>query len=247
VLACGASYALQLRLGVGLPERYLKSAQIEMPAQRCQDVEIYLGSNIAPQGFGWAVPVLRESGPHCRIGLMCEGDAELHFDRLCERLSNSWGVDRGDRKPRIKLLPLAPVPQTFSNRLLIIGDAAGRVKPSTGGGIFYSLVSARLASEVLGTALHAGDLSASSLQEYERRWAKRNGEEIEAQTRLRIAVQRLNDRQMDELIELARTDGILPLVRATARFNEHREFISALMKHPEARRILFRRFAASLS
>ena len=34
--------------------------------------------------------------------------------------------------------------------------------------------------------------------------------------------------------------GALPIVRATARFNQHRPLISALFKHPPARRILFR-------
>jgi hypothetical protein len=32
----------------------------------------------------------------------------------------------------------------------------------------------------------------------------------------------------------------MPLVRRTAAFNHHREFIVALLKHPPARRVLFR-------
>jgi hypothetical protein len=46
------------------------------------------------------------------------------------------------------------------------------------------------------------------------------------------------------LFELARTDGILPLIRRTAAFNHHREFIVALLKHPPARRLLFKTFVA---
>ena len=34
------------------------------------------------------------------------------------------------------------------------------------------------------------------------------------------------------------------IVRATARFNEHRPLIRALFKHPPARRILFRAMIA---
>ena len=50
----------------------------------------------------------------------------------------------------------------------------------------------------------------------------------------------LSDKAIDSFFELAHTDGIMPIVRATARFNEHRPLIRALFKHPPARRVLFR-------
>jgi hypothetical protein len=63
---------------------------------------------------------------------------------------------------------------------------------------------------------------------------------------LRVLVDRFSDADIEDLVELARTDGLLPLVRKTARFNEYREFISALMAHPDVRKILFRRLTASI-
>ena len=36
----------------------------------------------------------------------------------------------------------------------------------------------------------------------------------------------------------------MPIVRATAQFNQHRPLIRALFKHPPARRILFRAMIA---
>ena len=36
----------------------------------------------------------------------------------------------------------------------------------------------------------------------------------------------------------------MPLVRRTAAFNHHREFITALFKHPPARRLLLRAVVA---
>jgi hypothetical protein len=54
----------------------------------------------------------------------------------------------------------------------------------------------------------------------------------------------LSDSAIDSFFELAHTDGIMPIVRATARFNEHRSLIRALFKHPPARRILFRAMIA---
>ena len=43
---------------------------------------------------------------------------------------------------------------------------------------------------------------------------------------------------------IQRADGVMPLVRRTAAFNHHREFITALFKHPPARRLLLRAVVA---
>jgi flavin-dependent dehydrogenase len=137
------------------------------------------------------------------------------------------------------MLPLAPIPRTYTARLLAIGDAGGIVKATTGGGIYYSLVSARAAVEVLTSALRRDALGAGTLQRYEAAWRARLGDEIDAQLQLRQVACRLTDRHVDALFELARTDGIMPIVRQTARFNQHRALILALFRHPPARRVLF--------
>jgi digeranylgeranylglycerophospholipid reductase len=128
--------------------------------------------------------------------------------------------------------------------VIALGDAAGLVKPTTGGGIFYSLVSAALAAQTLAELLPRDELEAESLAIYERRWRKRLGSELRWQLLLRRIAQRLGDADIDALFELARTDGIMPLVRRTAAFNHHREFITALFRHPPARRLLLRAVVA---
>jgi geranylgeranyl reductase family protein len=245
VLACGANYRFQRELGLGVPAVHLASAQLEMPAGRGGDVEIYFGSELAPRGFAWAVPVTRPSGLHVRIGVMCTDNAAEHFRRMVEKVGPSWGVEPQDgRVPRRRLLPLTTIRRTYGDRVLAIGDAAGLVKPTTGGGIYYSLISAALAGDVLSEALRTDALKASSLARYESGWRARLVSEFRAQLALRLLAQRLPDRAIDALWDLARTDGIMPIVRRTARFNRHRDLITALFRHPAARRVLFRRLVA---
>ncbi len=243
ILACGANYAFQRRFGLGMPAVYLNSAQLELPAGRTGDVELHFGSIWAPRGFAWAVPVTRAAGHFVRIGLMCDGDASQHFERVAARLGPSWGVPAGAyaQAPRRRLLPLAPIPRTYADRLLVVGDAAGLVKPTTGGGIYYSIVSAGIAAEVLGDGLRCDALDAASLSQYQTRWRSRLMPEFRAQLAMRMLAQRLDDGEIDALFELAQTDGVMPIVRRTAQFNRHRNLIAALFRHPPARRILFRR------
>jgi digeranylgeranylglycerophospholipid reductase len=244
VLACGANYAFQKRLGLGMPTTFLQSAQLELPAARPGDVEIHFGSEIAPKGFAWAVPVRRAAGSFVRIGVMADADGAVFFSRMLERMRERWEVDVPDALlPRRRMLPLGSVKRSYADRVLAVGDAAGLVKPTTGGGIYYSVVSGEIAGEVLSSRLAVDDLSGSTVREYEARWRSRFQSEFTAQHALRFVAQRMRDADIDALFTLATTDGILPLVRENARFNRHRDFILALLRHQPARRALFGRLA----
>ncbi|MEO6212395.1 MAG: NAD(P)/FAD-dependent oxidoreductase [Vicinamibacterales bacterium] len=245
VLACGANYVLQRRLGLGMPSVFLQSAQIECPALPIESVEVHFGQDIAPSGFAWVVPVRRGSSTSARVGLMCDGSAAQHFRTFVARVGARWGLeypaasDTGE--PRLKMLPLAPLEKTYADRILAIGDAAGLVKATTGGGIYYSLVSAAIAADVLDNALRLDTLQERQLAQYQRLWRKRLGPELDAQLSLRMLANRFTDEEIESLFELAQTDGIMPIVRRTARFNRHRDLILSLFKHPPARRLFFRR------
>ena len=248
VIACGANYRFQRAAGMGMPAAFLQSAQLEMPAERPGDVEIHFGSDVAPKGFAWAVPVQRPSGNYARIGVMAAKDATLHFERMFARMTKAWGLKRpDDAVPRRRMLPLGTTERSYGDRLLAVGDAAGLVKPTTGGGIYYSIASGRIAADVLSAQLQRDDLSAASLEEYERRCRARFHTEFSAQLALRLVAERMSDPDIDALFSLARTNGILPLVRRTARFNQHRDFIVALFRHSEARRLLFNHVAPALT
>ena len=241
VLACGANYALHRRLELGRPRLVLQSAQAELPAERLGPVEVHFGSAAAPGGFAWAVPVQRRDHQAVRIGVMCASDARGYFRRMVDRVARRWGVRSADGcVPRHKVLPLGPINRTTRDRIVAVGDAAGLVKPTTGGGIYYSLLSAELAAETLVPALAANALGADRLASYERAWRDQIGSELRWQHILRRIAQRLPDADIDRLFDLARNDGLMPLVRRTARFNRHRDFIVALLKHPPARRVLLR-------
>lgn len=248
ILATGANYTFNRRLQLGLPSVFLQSAQLELPARQPGAVEVHFGGEVAPQGFAWAVPVRRREGTFARVGVMAGGRAARHFDVILARVADRWGIDRSrvTAAPRRKILPLAPIRRTFADRVLAIGDAAGLVKATTGGGIYYAIVSAALAAETSARALSLGKVDAAALKPYETAWRKRLGPELQAQLALRLLAQRLGDDDIEAFFELARTDGVMPIVRRTAKFNQHRDLIVALLHHPPARRVLLRRLTANL-
>jgi digeranylgeranylglycerophospholipid reductase len=244
ILACGASYRFHRSLGLGLPDLFLQSAQLETPFPSRPEIEVRFGREVAPSGFAWLVPVIRGAVPHARIGLMSASKVRERFTALIGQLCDSAGIDQSRlAPPRLKMLPLGPVARTYADRVLAVGDAAGLVKPTTGGGIHYSLLSGTLAAETLDDALHRDRLSAGVLSQYERRWRRRLGQEIRVGLAFRRLAARLSDDTIDEIIELARVNGVIPLLQETASFNWHRKAAIALLGHPSFRRIVFKSLA----
>jgi geranylgeranyl reductase family protein len=241
VLACGGRYGLHRQLGLEVPTLLLHTAQRELPASTPGDVEVHFGSEVAPRGFAWVVPVWRGGQSFARIGVMAEAEAPTYFARMVDRVASRWGVERPlTGPPRLKILPLSRIPRTYGARFIAVGDAAGLVKPTTGGGIYYSLVSASIGASVLASALHEEDVSAVRLSDYERRWRARLENELDTQLSFRLLAQRMPDEDIEGLFTLARTDGVMPIVRRTASFNRHRKLIVALLKHAPARQMFFR-------
>jgi digeranylgeranylglycerophospholipid reductase len=238
IVACGASYRFNRALGLGVPSVLVHSAQLEVPFPAIADVEVHFGRTIAPGGFAWVVPFTQHGESFARVGLFCDRDAGGAFRTFAQSIRRRYGVTGDWGPPRLRVLPLAPIDRTWTERILAIGDAAGLVKPTTGGGIYYGLLTGRLAAGVLADALAEDRLSGRRLREYERQWRARLGAEIRTGLAFRAMAGKLNDATVDRLIELARVDGIVPLLKQTADFNWHRSAAEALLRHGEFRKIV---------
>lgn len=241
VLACGANYRFHRALDFGLPRVFLQSAQVETAFPNADEIEIRFGRAVAPSGFAWMVPFTRAGASCARIGVMSDARSRDHFlsfrDALATRVSATTSTMP---PPRLKMLPLGPVRRTYADRVLAVGDAAGLVKPTTGGGIFYGMISGEIAAATLDAALRRDRLDARELSRYESAWRKRLGYEIRIGLEFRRIASRLSDGAINELVDLARVDGLVPLLERNASFNWHGKAALALLGYPAFRRIVFK-------
>ena len=144
-------------------------------------IEVHLNNRLIPGGFAWAVPFRRGGRSRVKLGLMGDRHPAASFGTFASALAARVGEERDSwPKPRLKMLPLGPVRRTYATRVLAVGDAAGLVKPTTGGGIYYGLLSGQWAAETLDSALRRNQLDARRLQAYETWWRNRLGPEIRA-------------------------------------------------------------------
>ena len=243
VLACGVGYGLQRQLGLELPSLFLHSAQIEVDTRDVSStVELYLGREVAPEGFAWTVPLTRGERPRMKVGVVARGDAEqrlggvLSTPGVAERIASPPGM------PLRRLLPLAPARRSYGHRVLTVGDAAGLTKPTTGGGIFYSLLSGQFAAETLTGALRRDRLEAGDLRAYEGRWRARLGPHLWISSSVRRLFARLGDQELETLLEAIASEDVQRVIRYTARFNWHGELIRTLLCQPGVKSTLFQTF-----
>jgi geranylgeranyl reductase family protein len=246
LLACGATYRFQRALGWGRPALLRSSAQTEVAGTPRDGLDIFFPRDVAPSSFAWLVPLTRGETFRAKVGVMTSRRARWTLERLLAQLADRGCVVGPSGAVVIRPMPLGPLARTYGDRVLAIGDAAGLVKPTTGGGIYYSLLSAGWAAEGLAGAFARGDFSAKALGGYEETWRSRLGTEIAIGMWFRRLVDRLEPTDLDALTELALTDGLIPIVRQTARFNWHREMILRSLRHPGVLRIVLRRLVASL-
>jgi geranylgeranyl reductase family protein len=241
VIACGVAYGLQRQLGLGLPSRFLHSAQLELDADIPESsVELHLGRATAPEGFAWVVPVQRGEYRRAKVGIMMRGDAAGHLQRFLAWRGLGGSSASAPSAPLRRLLPVGPASPTYGDRVLTVGDAAGLTKPTTGGGIFYSLLSARLAAETLGQALRDSRLNRADLAVYEARWRAQLGSHLKTSSRIRRLFTKLADHEIDELLGALMSDDVQRVIRRTVRFNWHGALIRAIWRQPGVKSVLLR-------
>jgi digeranylgeranylglycerophospholipid reductase len=240
VLACGVSYRFQRQLGLGLPGRVAHTAQIEVEAEGEEVVELYFGQHVAPEGFLWVVPISRADRHGLKIGVLARGDAGAWLDRFLARPEVRARLGSPPGRPIRRLLPLQPLAKTFADRVLVVGDAGGFTKPTTGGGIFYSLVSASLAADTLLEAFDGGSLDEEFLARYEARWQAELGQEFRVAGWLRQFLARCPDTDIERLVRASASEPVQAVVHRTARFNRHHELILALLREPGIASLLLR-------
>ncbi|MFC1786733.1 NAD(P)/FAD-dependent oxidoreductase [Halobacteriota archaeon] len=171
-------------------------------------VEIFTGSS-APGFFAWAIPIEEDIA---RIGL-CTSRPLQHLTSMLRYHKVVSKRYRGSHLDfTMGAIPLGPLKRTVSKGIMIVGDAAGQVKPSSGGGIYTGALCAKIAGEVAAKAIKEGDNSTERLMEYENRWRSAIGRELNIGMRINEIFSRLSDSDINELIGMINDPEILKII-----------------------------------
>jgi geranylgeranyl reductase family protein len=215
--------------GLPAPQKTIIGVQATMDyePEREDYVEVWLSHAIAPNFFAWAVPAAPGAA---RVGLGTDDPkrAKARFDRWVqaqfprsEIISYSSGA-----------IPIGPAAKTVTDGVLLVGDAAGQAKPTSGGGIYTGVRCAKIAGEVAARAALSGDASERALMEYERRWRALFEKELRFGMWLHQAFCQLDDEELSALFRAADEPRIVRVLSKYGDIDYPSRVAKALLKRP---------------
>ncbi|MFH1721387.1 MAG: NAD(P)/FAD-dependent oxidoreductase, partial [Candidatus Altiarchaeota archaeon] len=182
VLATGVDYALQKKLGFKSPKKFLIGAQYDLKLECDSDfVELHLNN---PDFFNWIIP----TGDLCRVGLATKDNPTPHLEAFVKSLRKEGRL----RSDKIKnktygVIPIHdPALATSKGNQVLVGDAAGQLKATTGGGVVMGCLASRHLSN----------------PDYENAWRADIGGELKKHLFIRRFLNRLTPKGKDKLVEL---------------------------------------------
>jgi len=198
-------------------------------------VEVHLGRRVAPGFFAWLIPLSSDSA---RVGLGCrEANPRILLNRFIQRRFKGeeyevLAVRSGT------IVTSGPIRRTFADRLLIVGDAAGQVKPTTGGGVILGGICGMAAGRVAAEAVRLGRFNSEFLASYERIWKSMLDREFKYMLWARRILNALSDKMIDRLFEFIKREDLCRVISELGDMDFQSGVISELIHHGRIFRML---------
>ena len=239
VIASGFGSPLLRMAGLssGKPEDYMIGCQAIVEAPELTETEVFVGAEIVPKSFAWIVPF---SPGKAMVGMAPRTQVGDNMDRFLKTLTDSGVVTSVLSPSQTWGIPIRPLPKTYGTRVLVAGDSAGLVKPTTGGGIYYALISGELAALTIGEAFDVGRFESPELVRYEKAWKGVFGKELRVGYYARLMFESLNDKQVESLLEEFLSEKMLNEVLNAPdfSFDWHSTIIIKVLRHTNMRKII---------
>ena len=206
-------------------------------------LEMYSGSSIAPGFFAWVIP--SGFGTH-RIGLWSTADRldgrsieSCYQDLMDHPLWKDRFAGTSEIARYCGPVPSGMVKKTVKNRVMLLGDAAGMAKPTTGGGLGPGFHQIQCVLSPLVEAIRANQLDEAKLKAITKQpWNAMKKEQDRARTLRNLLVSDCSDAVLDKhFINFAHPDT-LTLINAIGDIEKPVPLGMALLKQVPAFRPL---------
>ncbi|NYB51176.1 MAG: NAD(P)/FAD-dependent oxidoreductase [Methanobacteriaceae archaeon] len=194
-------------------------------------VDLYVDSKISP-GFFWTIPLSESTA---RVGLF----ADANYQQLTQYINESI-----NKKTQLKgatilkkyygVIPKHnPRKQLVKDRVILMGDAASQIKPTTGGGLIMGFKCAEIASKVASKALEDEDIKL--LKDYPRKCNDQFKKELKVQLMVHKVFRSLTDSDLEFMFSKLKEEGAEDIISQYGDMDTQ----STLVKEMFKRGILF--------
>jgi geranylgeranyl reductase family protein len=203
-------------------EGILSSAQYEIYADWIKKgkVEVFFDQEKYPGFFAWIIPSGTGKG---KVGVAGKG---IKVSETLEEFLEQKGKYSTIRKIFAPIWIKGPIKKFVDKKTVIVGDAAGQAKPTTSGGIYTSGMGGLLAGRAISKFLRSND--ESDLEEYQKQWLEKFGDEFEKQIWARKLLERIDNKTINKLFDLV-TPEIIKEISEKEDFDFHTSSIVKLL------------------
>jgi digeranylgeranylglycerophospholipid reductase len=228
IAADGPRSSIARLLSMERAKTYLAGIQADMPGT-CDPRYVEIYPDASPEFFGWSIP----TGPgRIRVGMCGRTQVMDRFAAFAKKFgTNTSHFVTGT-------LPLGVMKQTYKNRTLFVGDAAGFPKPTSGGGIYTGIRSARHAAAVAARACEEGIFTDAFLADYEHRWQQDFGRELDLGYHLFEMRQKMSANDIDALVQALNTPAILRTIEEYGDMDRPGALVKRLLVNPAILRLV---------
>jgi digeranylgeranylglycerophospholipid reductase len=171
----------RMRSAVGLPDPKLICPAINSPSEHLHGGKVEMHFNKEAAGtYAWVIPA-GEGISHVGLGAdprRKDVDLKGNLKAFAEKVGAKLGPVTGGFVPSA-----GPIKRTVKGNVMLVGDAAGQVMASNGGGVPIAMAAGRRAGQVAADAVKGrGDV-----RDYENRWRAELGDVLATSARFRWA------------------------------------------------------------
>ncbi|MFV2041344.1 MAG: geranylgeranyl reductase family protein, partial [Candidatus Hydrothermarchaeales archaeon] len=233
--ADGAGSQVARWAGIERENKFVSGVQVEVAAADVEpDVaEVYFGKSFAPGFYGWILP----KGDVFEVGVGSTGGSGKTPRELLKRFMAEHPVasKKIDSKSILEFntgaIPVGGPRETVSDNVMLVGDAAGQTKASTGGGVVTGGICARIAADAAISAVEENNYSHEFLLEsYDRKWRAELEQEFMAHLFLKGIIDSATDRELDSLFTLLKREGVPELMTRFTDTDRPLDFVKEVLK-----------------
>ena len=172
-------------------------------------LDLLLSNERFPGFFAWVIP-LGAGRARVGLGVSMERAGSNNVRKVFEKLVSEnplakETVDGARKAAEIAgCIPIRAREKTVKGNVLLVGDAAGQVKATTGGGIVFGTRAAVIAAECASDFVNGK----SGLGEYEAKWRSELGSDLSTHYKLRRFLNRLDDSGISKYVRTSKSFGV---------------------------------------
>jgi len=220
---------------LNVKNKLLYATQIRVNAQFNENKAILVFNPRWKELFGWIVP---EGNNIYRIGIASSKQIKENFNIFLKMLNIDY-KDKIDQQGG--LIPYGMMNKCAFNNILLLGDAAGQVKATTGGGIIMLITAAKIASECIQEAFKKNTFSQRFLKKnYELPCRASIGVQLKVHFLIRKILESLNADEFDIFFDIIKGNQIEKIISIYGDMDFPRELAMKILKNPKVLKFLLK-------